>query len=91
MGCQRWSDLSIAADGSIALCCMDSSANLGLGNAFERPVLELFKERVSRFVPDSLMRGDAPLPCKSCTYYQHPPDTKILAFSVGELKANYLE
>jgi MoaA/NifB/PqqE/SkfB family radical SAM enzyme len=72
LGCNRWSDLSIAADGSVALCCMDAGIEeLGLGNVFEDNALDLYRRKNLRFVPSSGLRGDGINPCNSCSYFQN--------------------
>ncbi len=72
LGCTRWEDLSIAADGSITLCCMDAGKeNLNLGNAFEDNALDLYQRKYMRFIPGSGLRGDSPNPCNSCSYFQN--------------------
>ena len=71
LGCTRWEDLSIAADGSVTLCCMDAGKeNLNLGNAFKSNALDLYKNKCMRFIPDSGLRGDSPNPCNTCSYFQ---------------------
>ena len=73
LGCTRWEDLSIAANGSVTLCCMDAGKeNLNLGNAFENNALDLYQKKYMRFIPDSGFRGDSPNPCNSCSYFQVP-------------------
>ena len=87
-GCTRWEDLSIAADGSITLCCMDAGKeNLNLGNAFSENALDLYQRKYKRFIPDSGLRGDSPNPCNSCSYFQNTdnmilPNLKNL-FNIG--------
>ena len=78
LGCNRWSDLSIAADGSVALCCMDAGIEeLGLGNVFEDNALDLYRRKNLRFVPSSGLRGDGINPCNSCSYFQNAGNTLI--------------
>lgn len=84
LGCKRWTDLSITSSGEIALCCMDSTATLGLGNVLQENTFELFKRRAERFIPQSARRGDAPEPCRSCSYYQYTPSS-LRPFSAEEL------
>ena len=78
LGCTRWGDLSIAADGSVALCCMDAGIrDLNLGNAFENNALDLYRRKNMRYVPSSGLRGDGINPCKSCSYFQNSGDILI--------------
>ena len=78
VGCSRWRDLSISADGSLALCCMDAGIEkLNLGNAFKDNALDLYKRKNQRFVPRSGIRGDGINPCNSCSYFQNTRDILI--------------
>lgn len=87
--CHRWTDLSIMANGDLALCCMDSGINLQkLGNVKNENCLKLYFEKNSRFIPDSLQRKDAPLPCKNCTYFQTTSHTKDLFKNALQLAIN---
>ncbi len=77
--CHRWTDLSIMANGNLALCCMDSGINSHhLGNVKNENCLKLYFKKTSRFIPDSLQRKDAPIPCKDCTYFQATYYSKVL-------------
>ncbi len=67
--CLRWFDLSIMANGNIALCCMDSGENeLPLGNVQTSNCLKLYREKISKYFPSDSMRISSIYPCKSCTY-----------------------
>lgn len=71
MNCNRWADLSIMANGQIALCCMDSGeAELKIGSIQDNNCLDLYRNKNNRFIPISFSRGDAPHPCSGCTYHQ---------------------
>ena len=71
MNCNRWSDLSIMANGQIALCCMDSGeAEIKIGSVQDNNCLDLYRAKNKRFIPKSFTRGDALYPCSGCTYHQ---------------------
>ena len=90
-GCTRWEDLSIAADGSVTLCCMDAGKeNLNLGNAFADNVLNLYQTKYMRFIPDSGLRGDSPNPCNSCSYFQNTDKLIIPNLKNSLISANQI-
>ncbi len=87
--CHRWTDLSIMANGDLALCCMDSGINSHhLGNVKNENCLKLYFKKTSRFIPASLQRKDAPMPCKDCTYFQSTYYSKDLSKKALTLAIN---
>ena len=77
--CHRWTDLSIMANGDLALCCMDSGIDSQhLGNVKTQNCLELYFRKNNQFMPDSLRRKDSPAPCRNCTYFQATSQSKAL-------------
>jgi len=66
--CGRWFELSVMANGRVALCCMDSAGTYSLGDVRENSLLEIYNqpaylERRLRAVNRAGID-----PCECCTY-----------------------
>ncbi len=71
LSCLRWFDLSIMADGNIALCCMDSGINhLNIGNALKESIFSIYRRKMKEYLPLNYQRGSSKDPCRGCTYSQ---------------------
>ncbi len=71
LSCERWYDLSIMADGNVALCCMDTGTSmLDLGNVKTNNCIELYQAKIKKYIPINNQRSSSPFPCSSCTYFQ---------------------
>ena len=66
--CKEWGRLSINAEGSASLCCMDSESVKSLGNIFTHTLDEIYQMKCQQFVPTSLKRKDSISPCSGCNY-----------------------
>ncbi len=76
LGCRRWFDLDIMANGKVAICCMDSGVrDYNIGNAFSENILDIYRRKVRLYLPNDLKRGSAKPPCNGCTYFQGPMKT----------------
>ena len=90
--CSRWSDLSIMANGKIALCCMDSgNTDLEIGDISKSDCISLYRKKVSQYVPTSYQRGDAPSPCATCTYGQSNDSRFIYEHLIEATKSDEFE
>lgn len=85
--CNRWFDLSITATGRLSLCCMDSGVvDYELGNVKVDNCIELYRQKIQRYIGPSYKRKDSPAPCSDCTYFP----AKSFAFA-DVLKHNILK
>lgn len=63
-----WSTMSIAWDGTVVPCCLDTSADYPLGHVGEKPLLEIWNDEPIRALRRKLLAGeyrDVPL-CSNC-------------------------
>lgn len=69
VGCQRWFDLSIAATGAVALCCMDGRVEHPIGDITTTHALEIYNAPAYRALRESTRtRLEAGAPCDSCNF-----------------------
>lgn len=66
--CGRWYELSICADGKVALCCMDGKAEFPLGNVNDQSLFEVYNHPAYRQRRVRNMSRVAVPPCSSCNY-----------------------
>lgn len=70
--CARWFELSIAADGKVALCCMssgeDKEGDFTIGNIHEQSLLAIYNSPKNRGKREMMWSRKALWPCKSCNY-----------------------
>lgn len=65
--CARWFELSIMADGKVALCCMDGEGRHVIGDARTEPLLEIYNRPAYRRLREgAATRLDAGEPCAGC-------------------------
>jgi radical SAM protein with 4Fe4S-binding SPASM domain len=68
VGCGRWFDLSIAATGIVAHCCMDGDAKYPIGDVNRESVLEIYNAPAYRRLRErTQFRQDAE-PCNGCSF-----------------------
>ncbi|HWG43726.1 MAG TPA: tetratricopeptide repeat protein [Gemmataceae bacterium] len=68
VACTRWFDLSIAATGVVAHCCMDGQAKWPIGDVTRQHVLEIYNApHYRRLRERTLSRAEAE-PCNGCTF-----------------------
>ena len=72
VACHRWFDFSIAATGTVAMCCMDGKAEYPKGNVNDHHVLEIYNQPYLRKLREMLMsRRTSGSPCDRCTYLSY--------------------
>lgn len=66
--CSRWWELSIMADGKVALCCMDGKGEYVLGDTHHTSLLDIYNtpELLRRRL--GLEKRTRVVPCNRCTY-----------------------
>ena len=66
--CARWFELSIAATGTVTLCCMDGEGQFPLGNINESTMLAVYNQPHLLERREKLLDRQAVYPCSTCTY-----------------------
>lgn len=66
--CIRWFELSIMADGKVALCCMDGTGEYAIGDITQRTMLDVYNSPVWRERREGLWSRKRVDPCSRCTY-----------------------
>lgn len=64
MGCQRWFELSIMANGIVSLCCMDGEGRFKIGDVNKQTLLEVYQTTRDRRL--GMSRREV-YPCNTCT------------------------
>lgn len=67
-GCIRWFELSIAATGQVAHCCMDGEARYPAGDAASENVLAIYNAPHQRRLRESALTRRGIDPCGTCTF-----------------------
>lgn len=67
-GCGRWFELSICADGKVALCCMDGAATYAIGDLNTQTLFEVYNQRSWRDRRVLSLSRKGIHPCSSCNY-----------------------
>lgn len=69
IGCTRWFELSIMANGKVALCCQDGEGRHVIGDALRENVLDIYnRPEYRRLRVDGLTRLEVKAPCNTCIY-----------------------
>lgn len=67
--CGRWFELSIMADGRVALCCMDGTGKHAIGDLNKQTMLEVYNAPQWRERREKMLsRRNVGDPCNRCTY-----------------------
>lgn len=66
--CPRWFELSIVADGKVALCCMDGTGEWAIGDINSQTLLEVYNSPHWRDRRERLISRHEIAPCDRCTY-----------------------
>ena len=68
VGCIRWFEISIAATGSVAHCCMDGQAQWPIGDVNEQHVLDIYNSPSYRNLRERTLTRNETAPCRGCTF-----------------------
>jgi len=66
--CSRWWELSIMADGRVALCCMDGTGQYAIGDVTKQTLLEVYNSPQWRERREELQSRRGIDPCHRCSY-----------------------
>jgi sulfatase maturation enzyme AslB (radical SAM superfamily) len=66
--CSRWFELSVMANGKVALCCMDGEGTYALGDVTNQTLLEVYNAPGWRDRRDRLVSRKTIHPCSTCSY-----------------------
>ncbi len=72
--------LVVLWDGTVIPCCVDYNATLKLGNAWDRPVPELWRAHALDRLRERHLQGDFPARCAECQECETPVTTKRFFF-----------
>lgn len=67
VGCGRWFELSIAATGQVAFCCMDGSVEYPVGDTATTHVLDIYNSPGYRMYREKFATRLDGTPCRVCT------------------------
>jgi hypothetical protein len=65
--CGRWFELSVMANGIVALCCMDGEGKFPLGDVNKQTLLEVYNQPHLRQRREQLASRRGIYPCSTCT------------------------
>lgn len=68
VGCVRWFDVSITANGTVAHCCMDGNAQWPIGDVNQQSILEIYNQPHYRELREKTVSRRQVDPCKTCTF-----------------------
>lgn len=66
--CARWFELSVMADGRVALCCMDGTGEYAVGDVSKNTMLEIYNAPKQRAMRQMLWSRKAAGVCATCNY-----------------------
>lgn len=66
--CARWFELSVMANGKVALCCMDGTGEYALGDVHESTMTEIYNAPRQKAMRQMLWSRKAAGVCRSCNY-----------------------
>jgi radical SAM protein with 4Fe4S-binding SPASM domain len=68
VGCVRWFDISITANGTVAHCCMDGNAQWPIGDVNKQSILEIYNQPHYRRLRENTISRRQADPCRICTF-----------------------
>jgi radical SAM protein with 4Fe4S-binding SPASM domain len=68
IGCVRWFDVSITAEGIVAHCCMDGKAEFPIGDVRKSHILEIYNHPEYKKLRQSTMSRLEVEPCRGCSF-----------------------
>jgi Iron-sulfur cluster-binding domain/Radical SAM superfamily len=68
MPCPQWLHISVHCNGIVPHCCMDARGTFALGNAKERPLLEIYNQPNFRNYRETLAGRETVYPCNTCAF-----------------------
>lgn len=66
--CSRWFELSVMANGKVALCCMDGEGAFSIGDVNTSTLLEIYNSPNWRDRRENLVSRKTIHPCSTCSY-----------------------
>lgn len=66
--CSRWFELSVMANGNVALCCMDSEGAYSIGDVTNGTLLDVYNSPGWRVRREQLLSRRGIHPCSTCSY-----------------------
>lgn len=68
VGCARWFEMSIMANGIVAHCCMDGNGDFPIGDVKTQHVLEIYNQPHYRSLRESTVSRLDAKPCDQCSF-----------------------
>lgn len=66
--CSRWFEMSIMANGRVALCCMDGKGEFEIGDLNKQTMLDVYNTPSWRHRREMMISRKEVYPCSTCTY-----------------------
>ena len=76
-----WTELTVLADGKVALCCMDFDGKVILGDANKESLLNIWKNEKYNKIRKMHIRGKFPYPCSNCNAINEIPNFNYIMVS----------